>query len=692
MSIKRKINFILSVLIIMIAVVVEPRFVKAAGDVTINATNFPDLYFRNEVLRSLDGPIIKGTQVGKKDGILTAAEINVATQIDVSELRVANLKGVEHLTKLEVLICYSNSITSVDLSKNTELKTLSISNNGLTKLDLSKNTKLIRLDCQSNKLTSLNLSQQTQLGHLECQNNALTALDLSKNTQLDWLNCSYNNLTSLNLTANTKLGDLACNNNKLTGLDISGNVLLASVDCSYNQLTGLNTSGNTNLMALICRNNKIASLNLNNNKQLVQVLCGNNALKTLEIPSGVNSNYGLEYLEYENQTGMTPSSVSAITNKQIINVSWKSVPGATGYELYRCDSTYGNWERVAAKEIAGTSYNDANIRAGETYKYKLYAFQKAGASKKYLTYALGTSSAKTIVSVPQNLKASVATANSITISWNSVSNVDGYILYASTSKNGSYNIITANDKDILIAGNNNVVTNINKDISFTHKKLNVGTTYYYKLRAYVLQGSLKNYSEYTTVVSRKQSVPKVSAVKLVNSSADSLKLSWEKVADASGYEIYQAPKKNGKYKKIATIGKGSTISRTIKKLSYNKAYYFKVGAFRTVNSTKKYGAYSTIIGKKVILAKPALTVKAKSKTAMSLSWEKVSGAKQYEIYRATSKKGAYKKIATTKSLKYTNTKLKKNKAYFYKIKAVQKIGSKTYRSAYSTMRSAKTKK
>ena len=676
MSIKRKINFVLSVLIIMMAMFVGPHFVKASGDVAINANNFPDIYFRSEVLRVLDGPVINGKLVGKKDGILTAAEINVATQIDVSELRVVSLKGVEYLTKLEVLICYDNYITSVDLSKNTELKTLSISSNSLTKLDLSKNTKLTSLDCRSNKLTSLNLSQQTQLSHLECQKNSLTSLDLSKNTQLDWLDCSYNSLTSLNLSANTKLGDLVCSNNKLTSLDVSKNVLLASIDCSDNQLTGLNTSGNTNLMALLCRNNKITSLNLSNNKRLVQVLCGKNALKTLEIPNGVNSNYGLEYLEYENQTGMAPSSVSAIANKQIINVSWKSITGATGYELYRLDNTYKNWERVAAKEITGTSYSDSNIRASETYKYKLYAFQKTATSKKYLTYALGTSTAKTIVPVPQNLKTSVATANSITISWTGLNNVYGYEVYASTSKNGAYTLVGA------VAGN-----------SFTHLNLNAGTTYYYKLRAYAQLGVGNSvYGDYSVTVSRKQTVPKVSGIKIANSSADSLKLSWNGVADASGYEIYQATKKNGKYKKVATIGKGSTVTRTVKKLSYNKTYYFKIRAYRTVNSTKKYSAYSAIIGKKVILTKPVLTVKAKSKTAMSLSWEKVSGAKQYEIYRATSKKGTYKKIATTKSLKYTNTKLKKNKAYFYKIKAVQKIGSKTYRSAYSTMRSAKTKK
>ena len=66
----------------------------------------------------------------------------------------------------------------------------------------------------------------------------------------------------------------------------------------------------------------------------------------------------------------------------------------------------------------------------------------------------------------------------------------------------------------------------------------------------------------------------------------------------------------------------------------------------------------------------------------------------YEIYRAASKKGTYKKIKTiskASTVKYSNTKLKKKATYYYKIRAYKKIsGGKVY-STYSTIKSVKVK-
>ena len=50
----------------------------------------------------------------------------------------------------------------------------------------------------------------------------------------------------------------------------------------------------------------------------------------------------------------------------------------------------------------------------------------------------------------------------------------------------------------------------------------------------------------------------------------------------------------------------------------------------------------------------------------------MKGAKGYELYRRTGKKGSYKKLKVIKSgstLKYTSSKLKKGTAYYYKIRA-----------------------
>ncbi len=67
----------------------------------------------------------------------------------------------------------------------------------------------------------------------------------------------------------------------------------------------------------------------------------------------------------------------------------------------------------------------------------------------------------------------------------------------------------------------------------------------------------------------------------------------------------------------------------------------------------------------------------------NLRWKKVSNATGYYIYRSTSRDGQYKKVATVKGkTSYTDKKSLKNRGYYYyKIVAYRKSGSKTLKSA-----------
>ena len=155
------------------------------------------------------------------------------------------------------LRCYSNQLTSLDVSKNTVLTELHCDNNQLTSLDISKNTELIYLLCYGNQLTDLDVSKNTELTYLHCGNNKLTSLDVSKNTALTSLFCHENQLTSLSMGANTELGVLNCIKNLLKNIDISGCSSLRELYCNDNELTSLNVSANTALIALHCSNNKL---------------------------------------------------------------------------------------------------------------------------------------------------------------------------------------------------------------------------------------------------------------------------------------------------------------------------------------------------------------------------------------------------------------------------------------------------
>ena len=69
------------------------------------------------------------------------------------------------------------------------------------------------------------------------------------------------------------------------------------------------------------------------------------------------------------------------------------------------------------------------------------------------------------------------------------------------------------------------------------------------------------------------------------------KLSWNKVAGATGYEIYIKYPKSKKYVKALT--KGANIkSVTHKGLSRKKKYSYKVRAFAVIDGTYYYGPFS----------------------------------------------------------------------------------------------------
>ncbi|MCR5101179.1 MAG: fibronectin type III domain-containing protein [Butyrivibrio sp.] len=73
----------------------------------------------------------------------------------------------------------------------------------------------------------------------------------------------------------------------------------------------------------------------------------------------------------------------------------------------------------------------------------------------------------------------------------------------------------------------------------------------------------------------------------------SVKLTWTKVSDASGYEIEYSQNKKFKKSKTVTINKGSKVTTKIrKKLTRNKKYYFRVRAYVKSGKNIAYSDWS----------------------------------------------------------------------------------------------------
>ena len=165
-----------------------------------------------------------------QDGILTSKEAKAVKKLDAVRENeyfvlwkqpVATLEGIEYFTEIEILYCYNNEITELDLSKNTKLK---------------------EVVCFNNKITSIDVSNCPDVELLYCRDNLLTTIDTSGNPALNMLLCHSNKITSLDVSNNPALHTLACNTNQLTSLDVSNNKALEIIECHDNRMTVLDAS------------------------------------------------------------------------------------------------------------------------------------------------------------------------------------------------------------------------------------------------------------------------------------------------------------------------------------------------------------------------------------------------------------------------------------------------------------------
>ncbi|MDD3174631.1 MAG: fibronectin type III domain-containing protein, partial [Herbinix sp.] len=178
---------------------------------------------------------------------------------------------------------------------------------------------------------------------------------------------------------------------------------------------------------------------------------------------------------------LSPTNLTATSSGyNSAKLSWKSVSGASGYELYRSTSSNGTYSKV--KTTSSISYTNTNLKTGNTYYYKVRAYKTISSKNIYGKFST-ISSVKPIPSTPSDLKASYESDRSIKISWGTIKGASGYRIYRATSYSGDYSYLKTTTST-----------------SYLDTEIINGSTYYYKVRAFHTEGTVKVYSKYTKVV------------------------------------------------------------------------------------------------------------------------------------------------------------------------------------------------
>ena len=325
-----------------------------------------------------------------------------------------------------------------------------------------------------------------------------------------------------------------------------------------------------------------------------------------------------------------------------IVLSWNKVDNASKYEIRYSTKENGTYEKLWTGSDSEWIHDSAEN--GVTYYYKIRALGSVSAATGAYSDIVSGSYAPV---APTLTISNDPDTGKIVLSWTEVPGAEKYEVFYATSKNGTYRRLPSTTKTTL-----------------TDTSVAPGRTYYYKVRAMI--GATAG--EFSAVKYRTCDYARPTLTASTNTSTGKITLSWNEVSSATKYEVWCSTEKSGTYEKLWT---GSKTGFTHSDAKSGVTYYYKVRALGSVSAATS--AYSKVVSCscKNTLTAPTLSISNKASTGkIVLSWSKVSGAEKYEVYRATSKNGTYKRLSTTTKTTLTNTSTTPGKTYYYKVRAV----------------------
>ena len=325
-------------------------------------------------------------------------------------------------------------------------------------------------------------------------------------------------------------------------------------------------------------------------------------------------------------------------------ISWSKVGGATQYEVYRSATGKANSFSIIRRTSALT-YTDVNAAAGNTYYYVVRAIN--GSVKSAFCPAQSIQYAITSLNAPTMTLTSAASGQPV-ISWTKVNGAAQYEVYRSaTGKANSFSIIRRTSA-----------------LTYTDVNAAAGNTYYYVVRA--INGSVK--SAFCPAQSIQYAITSLNAPTMTLTSAASGQpvVSWTKVNGAAQYEVYRSA--TGKANSFSIIRRTSALTYTDVNAAAGNTYYYVV---RAINGSVKsaFCPAQSIQYAITSLNAPTMTLTSAASGQPVVSWTKVNGAAQYEVYRSTNGKN-FSIVRRTAALSFTDTSAAAGTTYYYQVRAI----------------------
>ena len=343
----------------------------------------------------------------------------------------------------------------------------------------------------------------------------------------------------------------------------------------------------------------------------------------------------------------TPELVMAKNAVGGVTVKWNWTENSAGYNVYR-KTKKSNWKRIAYVTGEKTkSYLDKTVKNGKDYIYtvravygdELSGYDKTGVNVHHLSAPVVTL---------KNIE------NGVRVSWTKNSKATIYRVYKKLKTENKWKRIKTVKSNILSYTDTNVKNN---------------------QKAYYCVVAVDDINKSAYETNRYNIFLKSVNVTAAKNSQKGIKVFWDKVGGAEKYRLYR--KENGSsWNKIADV-KNKYLSYTDKDVKIGSEYNYTVRAI-----SGKSGGICTKVASSYRVDYPRLKNVTASSGGLTISWNKVSVAERYSVYRRVNNSN-WQRIATTQNnntLTFTDKNVLSGVDYNYTVVAWYKNSKSSFDS------------
>jgi hypothetical protein len=302
-----------------------------------------------------------------------------------------------------------------------------------------------------------------------------------------------------------------------------------------------------------------------------------------------------------------PSGLHAVAiSATQVKLTWNDVVGEQGFRIFRWDGTQSIL--VVGKGV--TAYTVKNLQANASYFFSVEAHDlSTSARSSWVSIATPADA----ITVPTHVHIGAITQTSLTVQWTNASGATGYNVY---SWDGN--------RAFLIGSTTPSVP------SLKINNLTSGVAYYFYVQATNATNSVN--SDWVSATTLSTGIAAPSNVKAQGVGPSNIALSWNNVANASGYTIYiWNGNANSSPTVLATLAAHTTGYQAIGLLP-GATYWFYVQATSGGNFANSPWVTATTVAALPLQPPTQLSVNITGPNSVTLSWVEPARAVGYRVF------------------------------------------------------------